>query len=159
MQQGALFSGICLDSGETALLPKFLRGGEGLVPEGGELADAYHAAPFLIHPDEQGDGGRLLAVGHFLGYLLRRPVLNVPGEEQVAAQRVLGGVLWGIFLGPPGKEHLAYLFLQGHGVQVCLGQLAERGGLFLLGLLRAAEPPPPQRGPAPAVRRRGRRNR
>ncbi len=79
-------------------------------------ADPYHGAALLIHSDEQGDPGGVLAASDLLPHLGGGQAAEIPAEQHQAAELMLPHFCGGIGRAAD-KEHLLHLFLQGHGQQ------------------------------------------
>ena len=131
-QEPAFLLGVAAHQLQSPLAVQGLGGAEGGGAQVGIAAHPVDGATLLVHGDQQGNLGGVLAALDVCGHLFRRLVLEVPAEEDVAPQMVVRRQLGGVGLRAPGDEHLPHLLLQGHAVQELLGPGGNGVWLFRL---------------------------
>ena len=132
VQKGhAFLVGVLKDQVHPTLGEQGLGSGLPLGKEVWIAAGPHHRAALLIGPDQQGDARGVLIALDVIPHLLGCLVLEIPAEQQIAPQLILGGQLGPAGLRAADKKHLPDLFLQGHGGQQLLNDL-----LLVLGAQR-----------------------
>ena len=85
------------------------------------FADAVYSSAFFVNPQQQGNLRLILIPFQGICHFLAALGLEIPGEQQVSPQVVLGYVGCGVAVRAARKEHLPNLFLKGHPIQDGLG--------------------------------------